>query len=37
MVSARRAEVLPLIFGALYRNCENHWHRYAALLAGPPL
>ncbi|KAF1318172.1 Serine/threonine protein phosphatase, partial [Globisporangium splendens] len=26
MVSARRAEVLPLIFGALYRNCENHWH-----------
>lgn len=32
MVSARRAEVLPLIFGALYRNCENHWHRY--FLAG---
>lgn len=31
MVSARRAEVLPLIFGALYRNCENHWHRYALL------
>lgn len=28
MVSARRAEVLPLIFGALYRNCENHWHRF---------
>lgn len=27
LVSARRAEVLPLIFGALYRNCESHWHR----------
>ncbi|RLN79915.1 hypothetical protein BBJ28_00023506 [Nothophytophthora sp. Chile5] len=26
LVSARRAEILPLIFGALYRNCENHWH-----------
>ncbi|TMW62377.1 hypothetical protein Poli38472_009870 [Pythium oligandrum] len=26
LVSARRAEVLPIIFGALYRNCENHWH-----------
>ncbi|CCI44264.1 unnamed protein product [Albugo candida] len=26
LVSARRAEVLPLIFGALYHNCENHWH-----------
>lgn len=30
MVSARRAEVLPLIFGALYRNCEGHWHRCGA-------
>jgi len=31
LVSARRAEVLPLIFGALYRNCENHWHRFVAI------
>lgn len=31
MVSARRAEVLPLIFGALYRNCEGHWHRYVSM------
>lgn len=33
LVSARRAEVLPLIFGALYRNCENHWHRSGPLAA----
>ncbi|GLE05024.1 hypothetical protein PINS_up014008 [Pythium insidiosum] len=26
LVSARRAEILPIIFGALYRNCESHWH-----------
>lgn len=34
LVSARRAEVLPLIFGALYRNCENHWHRFGSLFDG---
>lgn len=33
LVSARRAEVLPLIFGALYRNCENHWHRFVVIVA----
>ncbi|OQR83463.1 serine/threonine protein phosphatase 2A [Achlya hypogyna] len=26
LVAVHRVEILPMIFGSLYHNCDNHWH-----------